>query len=107
MTGILIATKSEAHFFLKTLLPVKQEGIFHYRGKISGKNAALYLPRPGVSSPEQLRRFLRLYTYDEIISTGSCAALSSEVTRYESVQIGTAYAPGKKPVHFSDEKRHC
>ena len=98
MTGILIATKGEAHFFLKHLAPIKKDGIYHYRGTIAGKNRALYLTRPGVAAKEQLRRFLRLYTFEHVISTGACGNLTSELKRHDAVPIGFATAPGQKTI---------
>lgn len=96
MIAILIATKAEAHFFLKHLAPVKKDGIYHYRGTIDGRNTALYLTRPGVAAKEQLRRFLRLYAWDAVVSTGACGNLTSELKRYDTVQIAYAAAPGQK-----------
>ncbi|MBV6493364.1 MAG: hypothetical protein LDLANPLL_01380 [Turneriella sp.] len=90
MTAILIATKGEAYFFLKKLSSVKKEGIFHYRGIINGKKIALYLTRPGVRAKEQLRRFLRLYPWRNIIATGTCANLTSTLSHGDAVQIGCA-----------------
>ncbi len=105
MTGILIATKSEAAFLLNDLAPAKKDGIFHYRGNISGKNAALYLTRPGVAAKEQLRRFLRLYTFERIISTGACGNLTSELKRLDVVRIANAAYPGKKNIILTQTGR--
>lgn len=107
MTGILIATKGEAHFFLKHLAPVKKEGIFHYRGQIAGKNTALYLTRPGVAAKEQLRRFLRLYSFDRIVSTGACGNLTAELKRHDGVTIGFACALGKKTIPLAADGATC
>lgn len=107
MTGFLIATKTEAHFFLQHLAPVKKDGIFHYRGQIAGKNAALYLTRPGVAAKEQLRRFLRLYSFDRIVSTGACGNLTSELKRQDIVKIGMATAPGKKTITVATSGVTC
>lgn len=95
MIGILIATKAEARSFLKYLTPLKKDGVYHYRGNIAGVSAALYLTRPGVSSPATLRRFLKLYAYDRIISTGACASLTSELPRLGIARIAEVAAPGK------------
>ncbi|MBN8221746.1 MAG: hypothetical protein J0L53_12540 [Spirochaetes bacterium] len=96
MTGILLATKSEAQFFLKHLAPVKKDGIFHYRGHLAGKNTALYLTRPGVAAKEQLRRFLRLYNFEKIIAGGACGNLTSELKHGDAVIVAEASYPGKK-----------
>lgn len=96
MTGILLATKSEARFFLKHLAPVKKDGIFHYRGNLAGKNAALYLTRPGVPAKEQLRRFLRLYNFDKIVASGACGNLTSELKHGDAIAVAEASYPGKK-----------
>jgi nucleoside phosphorylase len=103
--AILIATKIEAHFFLKQLSPVKKDGVYHYRGMIGGRNAALYLTRPGVAAKEQLRRFLRLYNLDAVISTGTCANLTSELKRYDTVKISDVTASGKKNLTIAREGR--
>ncbi|HRP67907.1 MAG TPA: hypothetical protein PLY93_00025 [Turneriella sp.] len=95
MIGILVATKNEAYFFLRYLTPVKKEGIYHYRGAIDGKKIALYLTRPGIAAKEQLRRFLRLYSWQKIISTGACANLTSALKQRDVVRIGTAKAISK------------
>jgi nucleoside phosphorylase len=105
MTGILIATKSEAAFFLKHLSPVKKDGIYHYRGSISGKNTALYLTRPGVAAKEQLRRFLRLYTFERVVSTGACGNLTSELKRHDVVPIANAAHPAKKNIVIAQTGR--
>jgi nucleoside phosphorylase len=107
MTGILLATKTEAYFLLKHLSPVKKEGIYHYRGRIAGKNSALYLTRPGVPAREQLRRFLRLYAFDGIISTGACGNLTSELKNGDRVRVSLATAPGKKTISLANHGRPC
>jgi nucleoside phosphorylase len=107
MTGILIATKGEAHFFLRHLAPVKKDGIFHYRGQIGGKNTVLYLTRPGVAAKEQLRRFLRLYSFARIVSTGACGNLTAELKRHDRVTIGFTCAPGKKTIPLAAAGATC
>ncbi|MFZ5631021.1 MAG: hypothetical protein ACOY5B_17940 [Spirochaetota bacterium] len=89
MIAVLVATRVEAQQLLRHLTAVKQEGIFHYRGKIAGKPAALFLTRPGVGSREQVRRFLRLYTTELVISAGACGSLTSELRRLQAVSIGS------------------
>lgn len=96
MNLILAATRVEARFFLEHLTPVKKDGVYHFRGHIGGKNTALYLTRPGVDSPSGVRRFLRLYKANRVISTGACASLTSELTRYQPVEITEVVAPGEK-----------
>lgn len=95
MILILAATRGEARLLLKYLDPVKKDGVYHFRGNIGGQNAALYLTRPGVDSPAGVRRFLRLYKPDLVISTGACASLTSELARYAPVKITEITAPGE------------
>ncbi len=107
MIGLLTATRSEAHFLLKHLRPVKTSGIFHYRGTIDGRAVAMLLTRPGVHSREQIRRFLRLYRFDAIINCGACASLTAELAHLARVRISAAVAPGEKWITFSKEGRKC
>jgi len=107
VTGILLATKTEAYFLLKYLSPVKKEGIYHYRGRIAGKNAALYLTRPGMPAREQLRRFLRLYSFDAILNTGACGNLTPELKNGDFVRVSLATAPGKKTIPITGTGRPC
>lgn len=107
MIAILTATKAEAQHLLRTLEPVKQEGIFHYRGKIGQAPAVLYLTRAGVASREQLRRFLRLYQTDLVISTGACASLTSELAQLQAVKIGAATNHEKRFINIAADGRRC
>ncbi|HNE18208.1 MAG TPA: hypothetical protein PLF85_00745 [Turneriella sp.] len=88
MIAVLVATRVEAQRLLRQLTPVKREGIFHYRGKLAGKPAVLFLTRPGVGSREQVRRFLRLYNTDLVIVAGACGSLTSALRSLQAVQIG-------------------
>lgn len=96
MTAILIATRHEASELLRRLSPVKREGIYHYRGTIAGKAAALFLTRPGVYAPQQVRRFLMLYRLDAVVHSGSCASLTAALTHLQPVIISTVTTPGEK-----------
>lgn len=87
MIAVLVATRTEARHLLRHMAAVKREGIFHYRGSLAGKPAALFLTRPGVASREQLRRFLRLYTTDLVIAAGACGSLTGELRPLQAVQI--------------------
>lgn len=107
MIAILTATKTEAQHLLRTMSPVKQEGIFHYRGKLGNKPAALYLTRAGVASREQLRRFLRLYQTDLVIATGACGSLTSELAPLQSVQICAVTNHEKRWINISRTGRKC
>lgn len=107
MIALLTATRTEAHFLLRSLRPVKTSGIYHYRGTLGGKQAALFLTRPGVHSREQVRRFLRLHRYDAIISCGSCASLTAELAHLHSVLVGSAVTPGEKWVTIATGARKC
>lgn len=91
MIAVLVATRVEAHKLLRqmTPTPARLEGIFHYRGKIAGRPAVLFLTRPGVGSREQVRRFLRLYKTDLVIVAGACASLTSELRSLQAVHIGS------------------
>ncbi len=88
MIAVLIATRVEAQQLMSRFTPVKREGIFHYRGRLAGKAAALFLTRPGVGSREQVRRFLRLYSTDLIIAAGACGSLTSSLRSLQVVQVG-------------------
>jgi nucleoside phosphorylase len=105
--GILAATRSEAHFLLKHLRPVKTRGIYHYRGEISTRGVALFLTRPGVHSREQVRRFMRTYRFDAVISCGACASLTTELTHLSRLQIGAATSPDGKWLSFGNVGRKC
>lgn len=107
MIAILVATKDEAEHLLRNLSPVKHAGIFHYRGYLAGKPAALYLTRTGVQSGEQVRRFLRLYKTDLVIATGACASLTSELRRLEAVTIKSVTTSDAPLLKLAEEGRHC
>ena len=107
MIALLAATRTEAHYLLKTMRSVKSDGIYHFRGTLAGKQAALFLTRPGVHSREQVRRFLRLHRYDAIISCGSCASLTAELAHLQSVVIGSVVTPGKKWITIAAAGRKC
>lgn len=107
MIAILVATRLEARYLLQSLAPVKQEGIFHYRGQIAGKPVVLFLTRPGVYSQEQVRRFLRLYPTDLVLMTGACAALTSELHLFQPALIAAATNPDKKWFTVGDTGYKC
>lgn len=107
MIAVLIATRVEAQWLLRQLTPVKRAGIFHYRGKLAGKPAALFLTRPGVASREQLRRFLRLYTTDLVISSGACGSLTSELRALQAVQIGAVTNADREWLQLQSGKARC
>lgn len=102
MTAIILATRNEASELLRHLSAVKDRGIFHYRGTLAARNVALYITRPGVSSKEQVRRFLRLHKYDRVILSGSCASLSATFTHLQTVRVAQAVAPGEKILTLAD-----
>lgn len=87
MIGILVATRAEAAMILKPAYGTKKSGIYHYRCKIADRETAIYLTRPGIPSKEQLRRFLRLYPYDAVVSIGTAASLTSEFKYLEPVRV--------------------
>lgn len=107
MIGILAATRTEAHFLLKHLRPVKTSGIYHYRGEFASRAVAIFLTRPGVQSREQVRRFLRLYNFDAVLSCGACASLTAELTHLAHVRVTAAIAPGEKWLSFGNSGRKC
>lgn len=107
MNLILAATRVEARFLLKHLSPVKKDGVYHFRGRIDGKNAALYLTRPGVDSPAGVRRFLRLYKPDLVIATGTCASLTSEFGHLQAVTITGVTAPGQGYITVGSGGKKC
>jgi nucleoside phosphorylase len=105
--AVLVATRVEAQRLLRHLSPVKSEGIFHYRGKIAGKPAVLFLTRPGVGSREQVRRFLRLYATDLVISTGACGSLTSELRSLQAVHIGSVSNADREWLQLQSGKTRC
>lgn len=107
MIAVLVATRVEAQLLLRELTPVKREGIFHYRGKIAGKPAVLFLTRPGVGSREQVRRFLRLYTTDLVISTGACGSLTSELRSLQAVHIGSVTNADREWLQLQNGSARC
>lgn len=98
MIALLAATRTELAKILPAFATAKKEGIHHYVGSLSGRAAAIYLTRPGVASREQLRRFLRLYPFDLVLSTGACANLTNTHTHLDRVAIGEACAPDKPDI---------
>lgn len=107
MIAVLVATRVEAQQLLRRLSPVKSEGIFHYRGKIAGKPAVLFLTRPGVGSLEQVRRFLRLYSTNLVISTGACGSLTSELRPLQLVHIGSVTNADREWLQLQNGKTRC
>jgi len=105
--AVLVATRVEARYLLRHLAPVKREGIFHYRGMLYGKPAALFLTRPGVASREQVRRFLRLYKTDLVISSGACGSLTSELQSLQSVHIGAVTNSDRQWLQLTGSKTRC
>jgi nucleoside phosphorylase len=105
--AVLVATRVEAQPLLRHLSPVKSGGIFHYRGKIADKPAVLFLTRPGVGSREQVRRFLRLYATDLVISTGACASLTSELRSLQLVHIGSVTNADREWLQLQSGKTRC
>jgi hypothetical protein len=105
--AVLVATRVEAQQLLRRLSPVKSEGIFHYRGKIAGKPAVLFLTRPGVGSLEQVRRFLRLYSTNLVISTGACGSLTSELRPLQLVHIGSVTNSDREWLQLQNGKTRC
>lgn len=107
MIAVLVATRVEAQQLLRRLSPVKSDGIFHYRGKIAGKPAVLFLTRPGVGSLEQVRRFLRLYSTNLVISTGACGSLTSELRPLQLVHIGSVTNSDREWLQLQNGKTRC
>ena len=107
MIAVLVATRAEARQLLRHLAPVKHEGIFHYRGILGGKPAALFLTRPGVASREQVRRYQRLYTTDLGISSGACGSLTSELRALQSVHIGAVTNADRQWLQLQGGKARC
>ncbi|GAB4436940.1 MAG: hypothetical protein OHK0011_20010 [Turneriella sp.] len=107
MIAVLVATRVEAQQLLRNLNPVKSEGIFHYRGRIAGKPAVLFLTRPGVGSREQVRRFLRLYKTELVISTGTCGSLTSELRSLQAVHIGSVTNADREWLQLQGGKTKC
>jgi nucleoside phosphorylase len=105
VTGILVATRGEAEMLIRRLTRTKKEGIHHYRGQIDGRSVAVYLTRPGIYSREQLRRFLRLYTFERIVSTGAVAALTTEFQRLDIVNIAETTTTDRRIITVSAEGR--
>jgi nucleoside phosphorylase len=87
--AVLVATQVEAQRLLRHMAAVKSKGIFHYRGKFADKPAAFFLTHPGVRSIEQVRRFLRLYDTDLVVSTGTCSSLTSNLRLLQPVLVGS------------------
>lgn len=102
MTAIILATRNEASQLLHPLSTVKDSGIYHYRGIVAGRNAALYICRPGVASKEQLRRFLRLHQYDRVILAGCSASLTSTLQHLQCVHVAQVISPGEKTLTLAD-----
>lgn len=102
MTAIILATRNEAAQLLRQLSAVKDSGIYHHRGILAGRNAVLYICRPGVASKEQLRRFLRLHQYDRVILAGCSASLTSTLQHLQCVRVAQAITPGEKMLSLAD-----
>jgi len=85
--GILVATRAEAQILLKKSYGFKKDGIYHFRTKLAGRETAIYLTRPGIPAKEQMRRFLRLYQFEAIISTGTAASLTAEFKHLDIVEV--------------------
>jgi len=107
MIGLLAATRTELAKILPAFATAKKEGIHHYIGTLRGRAAAIYLTRPGVASREQLRRFLRLYPFEWVLSTGACANLTSTLAHLDRVAIGEVCAPGKPNIVLQSEGKRA
>lgn len=102
MTAIILATRNEASRLMHRLSAVKDSGIYHHRGNLAGRSAALYVCRPGVASKEQLRRFLRLHQYDRVILAGCSASLTSTLQHLQCVRVAQAISPGEKMLSLAN-----
>jgi len=96
MTAILAVNPHEARQLIRKLAPLKLQGIYHYSGLILNKKVALYCTRTQAPALEQIRRFLRLYPFERVLCIGTAAALTGNLSQFDSVLVDEFISPDKK-----------